>query len=268
MRERNKFGFVLAGAMAASLLVSGPASGGVPPQSDLNLTKTADDVIGVVGQDVTYTITVRNDGPDPAANVVVTDLLPAALGEQSISASGLGTCTLTPILGCTFPAIANGDSETVTLIATPLEARPVTNTAGVSSDSADAQLSDNAADARVIVAPAACTQVGTQGTDRLRGTSGADVLCGLGGNDRLVGLGGQDRLLGGSGRDALRGGAKDDTLAAGNGRDRLWGAAGRDVLRGGRGADLLRGGPARDRVFGQAGRDRCMDTARDRATSC
>ena len=268
MRERNLLGLVAASAVAMALGVAGTAIAVAPAQSDLHLTKVAADPVGIVGQDMTYTITVRNDGPDAAANVEVKDLLPGQLDTVSVTASGLGSCLLAPVLTCTFPTIANGDSETVTLVATPLRSALVTNTARASSDSVDAQLSDNRDGARVACAPASCTAVGTQGADRMRGTSGDDVLCGLGGNDRMIGLRGSDRLLGGPGRDALRGGAGADALVAAAGRDRLWGAGGRDRLRGGGGADTLRGGVGRDRVSGQAGRDRCPGAARDRATSC
>ena len=246
----------------------GPAAAQLGSSSDLHLTKTADDAIGVVGEDLTYSLTVRNDGPDAADNVIVTDLLPSDLEAQGISASGLGTCTLTPTLSCSLPTLASGLSETVTLVDTPLEAAPVRNEATTSSDSADADLSDNAASYRVRVAPAGCTQVGSQGDDRLAGTSGDDMLCGMGGADVLIGRGGKDRLLGGSGNDLLKGGVKSDRLIAGGGKDRLLGAGGSDVLRGGAGPDLLRGGPRRDRLFGQAGRDRCIDAGRDRTSSC
>jgi uncharacterized repeat protein (TIGR01451 family) len=268
MMRDKKVGAMLAGAMVIALTGVGTASGQVGSSSDLHLTKTADDQIGVVGEDVTYTLTVHNDGPDAADNMVVTDVLPTELDAQSISASGLGTCTLIPTLSCSFPTLASGASETVTLLATPLEAAPVRNDAEVSSDSADADLSDNVASYTVRVAPAECTQVGTRGDDRLVGTSGTDMLCGMGGADVLIGRGGKDRLLAGPGKDVLKGGAKSDRLVAGGGNDRLLGAGGSDVLKGGGGADVLRGGPQRDRLFGQAGRDRCIDAGRDRTSSC
>jgi LPXTG-site transpeptidase (sortase) family protein len=44
--------------------------------ADLSLTKIVDDSTPQVGQDVTFTITITNDGPDQATNVVVSDQLP------------------------------------------------------------------------------------------------------------------------------------------------------------------------------------------------
>jgi uncharacterized repeat protein (TIGR01451 family) len=50
-----------------------------PQQSDLAITKTVDDATPNVGDDVTFTITVTNNGPDAATGVQVTDQLPAGL---------------------------------------------------------------------------------------------------------------------------------------------------------------------------------------------
>lgn len=268
MSGSRKIGLMLAGAMVIGLTGVGTASGQAGPSSDLRLTKTADDEVGVVGEDVTYTLRVRNDGPDPATDVIVTDLMPQELDPQSISATGFGSCTLTPTLSCSFPALPSGVTETVTIVATPLEAAPVQNEAMTSSDSTDVNVSNNTARYTMRVAPAGCTQVGTRGDDRLAGTAGNDMLCGMGGDDVLIGRGGKDRLFGGPGKDLLKGGAIGDRLVGGGSRDRLNGAGGRDLLKGGGGADTLRGGPQRDRLDGQSGRDRCVGASRDSRASC
>ena len=44
---------------------------------DLELDKSVDNPTPNVGDNVTFTLTVTNDGPDGATNVVVTDQLPA-----------------------------------------------------------------------------------------------------------------------------------------------------------------------------------------------
>jgi uncharacterized repeat protein (TIGR01451 family) len=49
------------------------------PAADLRLTKTVDDATPNEGQNVSYTLTLRNNGPDAATTVAVTDLLPAGL---------------------------------------------------------------------------------------------------------------------------------------------------------------------------------------------
>ncbi len=66
----------------------------VGPQSDLSIAKveSADPV--VAGTNLTYTLTVSNAGASHAANLVVTDTLPANVTYQSFGGSSGWTCTL------------------------------------------------------------------------------------------------------------------------------------------------------------------------------
>jgi uncharacterized repeat protein (TIGR01451 family) len=83
-------------------------------------------------ENVTYTITVTNSGPDTASNVVVTDVLPA--GTTFVSATSTqGTCTGTTTVTCTIGAMANGGTATITLVVTPPFEGVFTNTATVSN---------------------------------------------------------------------------------------------------------------------------------------
>ncbi len=66
------------------------------PASDLALTKTVDNEFPDVGSNVTFTVTLTNDGPSDATNVVVSDALPSGYtyisddsGGTYSSASGL-----------------------------------------------------------------------------------------------------------------------------------------------------------------------------------
>ncbi|MBN1783072.1 DUF11 domain-containing protein [bacterium] len=62
----------------------------VPSESDLSLTKTVSDPTPDVGDNITYTITLNNAGPNTATGVTVDDDLPAGLLYQTHSAS-IGT---------------------------------------------------------------------------------------------------------------------------------------------------------------------------------
>ena len=66
--------------------------------ADLEITNVdAPDPV-VAGQNLTYTITVTNNGPDPAGTVSLTDTLPAGTTFVSLSTPGGWSCT-TPAVG-------------------------------------------------------------------------------------------------------------------------------------------------------------------------
>ncbi len=58
------------------------------PIIDLELTKTVDDSAVTVGDTVTFTIELTNQGPDPATGVAVTDTLPTGLSYVSDNGAG------------------------------------------------------------------------------------------------------------------------------------------------------------------------------------
>lgn len=97
--------------------------------ADLSISKAASPSPVVVGQNLTYTLTVRNAGPDVATDVHVRDTLnnllnPGGLMSAAVT-SGTGTCNPAgPANGnvtvdCTIPTLANGASAVVTLVVKP-----------------------------------------------------------------------------------------------------------------------------------------------------
>jgi uncharacterized repeat protein (TIGR01451 family) len=119
--------------------------------ADLEIEKTANPNPVVAGTNLTYTITVTNNGPSQANNVVASDLLPSTLSIVSVSGSNGATCN-SGIPGsvattCTFGTIPNGGVRTMTIVAlvnASVEAGSViTNNATVSSDTADNDNSNN-----------------------------------------------------------------------------------------------------------------------------
>lgn len=104
------------------------------PISDLSITKTKDTIIGFQGDSFLYTITVKNNGPDTAENVFVTDLLPDQVTLNSV-VSSQNNCAGLP---CNLGTILNGNSATITINVTIKPDAPsgkIVNTANVSSDS-------------------------------------------------------------------------------------------------------------------------------------
>jgi uncharacterized repeat protein (TIGR01451 family) len=127
-----------------------------PAQVDLSLTKTDSPDPAVVGGALTYTITVGNNTPTPsgtpeAANVVVTDTLPAGVSFNSAS-STQGSCAQTSgTVTCNLGALAFAAQATVTINVTPTAVGSITNTASVTSDNPDPNSADNTASAETTV---------------------------------------------------------------------------------------------------------------------
>jgi len=117
----------------------------IEQEADLSITKDDDVDPPAPGANVTYTIEVENLGPSDAANVVVTDNLPAEL--TLVSTSG---CAEDPAGAptCTLGTIAAGSSASYTLEVSVDNPPPasVTNTASVTSDATDPISGNNSDD--------------------------------------------------------------------------------------------------------------------------
>ncbi|MEZ6091142.1 MAG: hypothetical protein R3C05_24590 [Pirellulaceae bacterium] len=89
-----------------------------PPTADLSLTKTVNDASPSLGENVTFTLTVRNSGPNQATGVRVRDTLPAGTEFVSSSAtlgsydSGTGVWNV--------GSISNGGTATLRIVARTL----------------------------------------------------------------------------------------------------------------------------------------------------
>jgi uncharacterized repeat protein (TIGR01451 family) len=260
-----------------------PASQAAPlaDPADLALTKTGSPNPVAAGSELTYTIRVSNNGPDPATNVVVSDDLPSEVQANSATSSS-GSCKVTgKHVECNLGTVGTLAAPTVTIkVAVKPQTKPgtISNTATVSSDVADPQLANNSATTTTTVIAAAtapscaakpATVIGTPGNDILYGTKKADVILALGGNDQVYAGAGNDQICAGAGNDIVLGGPGNDTTRGGGGADRLLGGGGDDVLRGQRGRDVLRGRSGNDLLAGGRGIDSCRGgPGRDLLRSC
>ena len=105
----------------------------VVPTVDLKLTKSVDNALPKVGELVTFTITIKNDGPQDATGVQVRDLLPASLTFDSGN-STIGTGTYNDITGVwdlSSVTILNGQSISIQIAATINSAGVIINTSEV-----------------------------------------------------------------------------------------------------------------------------------------
>jgi len=98
-------------------------------QADLSVTKTVDDNTPYNGQTVTFTVTLKNDGPDGSGQVKVKDLLPAGLTLVSATPSEGLYDSSTGLWSVN--ALRNGFTATLTLVASVSQSGTLTNTAQV-----------------------------------------------------------------------------------------------------------------------------------------
>lgn len=109
----------------------------VQPRYNLLVTKDNAATSVTTGQNVTYTITVNNSGPNDATNVQITDTLPSQL--QFVSATSGGTAIGSATgqnYSATIPTLASGATTTILLVATVRASATgnVANTINVTAD--------------------------------------------------------------------------------------------------------------------------------------
>ncbi len=149
-RRRSYFamlGAVLATAVTAMVLAS-PAAFAAGPSADLSVTKTHSPEPASPGATITYTIIVRNGGPDAAQNVALRDPLPLNTTFSSLTAPAGWTCTTTGTVTCTIGTLAGGSASQIFTLKVVVDAGAaatdaVLNTASVASSTFDPSLGNN-----------------------------------------------------------------------------------------------------------------------------
>ncbi len=146
-----------------TLVLAAPASAGII--ADLSVTKTDSPDPVTAGANLTYTITVANSDNSTAANVSLSDPLPAGTTFVSLTGPAGWTLTTPPVGGTgTAPARlppfrrtrrrSSRSSSTSTRVFKP---GIITNVATVTSDTSDVDTSNNASTATTNVVAAAAS---------------------------------------------------------------------------------------------------------------
>jgi uncharacterized repeat protein (TIGR01451 family) len=144
----------------------------VHSSADLRITKTDLPDPVVLGNDLTYTITVTNSGPDAATGVTMTDPLPASMNFVSVT-SASGSCSESSgAVNCDLGTLAPGTAATITIkvtptVTTPSAADAISNTATVTGDAfvVDPKITNNSASASTRVYDPTWADVSVTKTD-------------------------------------------------------------------------------------------------------
>jgi uncharacterized repeat protein (TIGR01451 family) len=147
------------------------------PQADLAVASHTSDppAAASVGQPVTFSLAIANNGPAGATNVVLTDTLPT--GATFVSASpgcthNAGTVT------CAIGALASGASVQVQVVIQPTAAGGATNFASVAAAEADPLSFNNASALAIQVSAAANLGRLSNISTRMQVLTGDDVMIG------------------------------------------------------------------------------------------
>ena len=162
-----------AGAFQTTLGGVGPFGAGdafvakIAQVANLSITKTDSPDPIAVGHNLTYTMTVTNNGPDAATGAVVTDPLPASAAFISASPQCVYTQSSHTVT-CSLGTLANGSTATVSVVVRPVQVGTITNTASVMGNETDSNTSNNTATASTTVngppnQPPACGNLPPQG---------------------------------------------------------------------------------------------------------
>ena len=120
-----------------------------PGTADLAITQTTSPSQANVGDNLTYTITVTNNGSDTATAPLFTDVLQDGVNLVS-AVSTSGTCTLTSnVVGCVLNDIAPGATATITITVTSSVLGSITNLVNVIGFEGDPNETNNSASAQM-----------------------------------------------------------------------------------------------------------------------
>lgn len=130
------------------------------------------------GGNVVWTASVRNQGPDDAANVVVTNTLPTSMTYVSATGTGWSCSAAGQVVTCSRAALASGATApdiNVTGTVTGAITGTITDVASVSSDTGEPNSADNTATANVTVNPGTDLAITQNATAPNPGISGQNV---------------------------------------------------------------------------------------------
>lgn len=138
--------------------------------ADLGVTKSASKDPGV-GEEMTYTINVVNNGPADASGVTMRDSLPPSLSFVSATPSQ-GTCAESGnVVECQLGTINDGAGAIIEITAEPSEEGPVTNNVSVFGAEEDPYAPNDNFILDTVIQPRADLEITKSGPDEIRAGS-------------------------------------------------------------------------------------------------
>jgi len=120
-----------------------------PLYADVSIAKTVSDAAPYLGDTITYTLVVRNDGPNTAQNVSVADTFPTA-GLADIVALAPTVGTYDPVTKVwTIGPLTNGQTASLAFTARTIAVGTFVNTATVTTSTYDPDTNDQTAQAEI-----------------------------------------------------------------------------------------------------------------------
>jgi uncharacterized repeat protein (TIGR01451 family) len=120
------------------------------PKIDLQISKDDNPDPAVLGDQIRYLIVVKNNGPDTAHNVQMSDPLPSQVSFSSVTTTQ-GTCTGGQLISCQLGTLASGASVTITVFVKANQTGVVLNTATTVGQEAETNTANNTASASTLV---------------------------------------------------------------------------------------------------------------------
>ena len=171
-----------------------PATPAPEGGTDLSITKSDLPDPVVTGNNLTYTLVVRNNGPSSATGLTVTDTLPVGVTLFSSFATQ-GTCNGTSVVTCNVGNLGKGASVTITIVVKVMREGTIGNTADVIGNETEPNVGNNTATQVTRVIPSStpppptgccqfsntCADTTSQECSNLDGKFSLGSTCGRGG---------------------------------------------------------------------------------------
>jgi uncharacterized repeat protein (TIGR01451 family)/LPXTG-motif cell wall-anchored protein len=128
----------------------------VTPEADVAIQKSVSNANPDRGASFDWILQVANNGPNEAANLVVSDAVPAPLVVTDVTSADFSCSRIGNSVTCTRAALAVGATGTISIrVAVPVDAAagPITNIGSVSATTPDPNLTNNSDDATATVPP-------------------------------------------------------------------------------------------------------------------